>query len=92
MTRFTSSATIASARGVEAFRRGLPDAVSLRRRAITADGHLGRGRVVHVADIEDDPGVAAVTRQLARALGYRSSLVVPMLREGQCPIAGHQSP
>ena len=65
---------------------GIPEAYPMpvaQGQGITAEG-IRRGRVVHVADIEDDPGVAAVTRQLARTLGYRSSLVVPMLRAGQC--------
>jgi len=39
-------------------------------------------RVVEVRDFESDPDVPAPSRPLARALGYRSILVVPMLREG----------
>jgi GAF domain-containing protein/anti-sigma regulatory factor (Ser/Thr protein kinase) len=38
--------------------------------------------VVEVRDFEDDPGIPAPSLPLARALGYRSILVVPMLREG----------
>jgi len=38
--------------------------------------------VVEVRDVENDPGVSDVGRSLARALGYRSNLVVPMLLEG----------
>jgi GAF domain-containing protein/CheY-like chemotaxis protein/anti-sigma regulatory factor (Ser/Thr protein kinase) len=37
--------------------------------------------VVEVRDFEDDPEVPAPSVPLARALGYRSILVVPMLRE-----------
>jgi GAF domain-containing protein len=37
--------------------------------------------VVEVRDFEKDPGVPASSIPLARALGYRSILVVPMLRE-----------
>jgi GAF domain-containing protein/CheY-like chemotaxis protein len=38
--------------------------------------------VVHVPDAENDPQVPPASRQLARAVGYRSILAVPMLREG----------
>jgi GAF domain-containing protein/CheY-like chemotaxis protein len=38
--------------------------------------------VVEVGDFENDPSVPAPSLPLARALGYRSILVVPMLREG----------
>ena len=68
--------------GLEAFRRAYPMPVA-EGQGITAEG-IRTGRVVHVADVEEDPDVPAVTRQLARTLGYRSSLVVPMLRVGQC--------
>ena len=37
--------------------------------------------VVEVRDFENDPGVPAPSLPLARALGYRSILAVPMLRE-----------
>src|SRR5262247_1817045 len=39
--------------------------------------------VVEVRDFETEPGVPATSIPLARTLGYRSILVVPMLREGQ---------
>src|SRR5262245_3233032 len=39
--------------------------------------------VVEVRDFESEPGVPATSIPLARTLGYRSILVVPMLREGQ---------
>ena len=35
-----------------------------------------------MADVEGDPDVPPATRELARAVGYRSVLAVPMLREG----------
>ncbi len=37
---------------------------------------------IHVPDVDDDLEVAPASRQLARVLGYRSILGVPMLREG----------
>jgi two-component system, NtrC family, sensor kinase len=40
------------------------------------------GAAVHVADIEQDPEIWSANLETARALGYRSVLVVPMLREG----------
>src|SRR5262249_62117176 len=39
--------------------------------------------VVEVRDFETEPGVPATSIPLARTLGYRSILVVPMLRDGQ---------
>src|SRR5262245_28095644 len=39
--------------------------------------------IVEVRDFEDESQVPAVSVPLARALGYRGILVVPMLREGQ---------
>jgi two-component system NtrC family sensor kinase len=40
------------------------------------------GAAVHVPDIEQDPEIWSANLETARALGYRSVLVVPMLREG----------
>jgi GAF domain-containing protein len=40
------------------------------------------GKIVEVRDYENDPGVSALTLAVARALGYRSNLAVPLLREG----------
>jgi two-component system, NtrC family, sensor kinase len=40
------------------------------------------GTVVEVRDYESDPDLPPLSVPLARALGYRSHLVVPMLREG----------
>jgi signal transduction histidine kinase len=39
--------------------------------------------VIHIPDIESDPTQAPVTRDLARARGWRSLLGAPMLRDGQ---------
>ncbi|HEY7141753.1 MAG TPA: GAF domain-containing protein, partial [Methylomirabilota bacterium] len=59
------------------------------------------GVVIHVPDVEDDPNVPPASRQLARALNYRSILTVPMLREGhpigaigvgRHEVAGHARP
>ncbi len=38
--------------------------------------------VVHVQDVESDPDVGPLSREIARTTGYRSLLAVPMLREG----------
>ncbi len=40
-------------------------------------------RVVHIADFESDIQAPAFSRRVARTLGYRSMLVVPMLRDEQ---------
>ncbi len=38
--------------------------------------------VIHFHDVLTDPNVTALTRQHARETGYRSGLVVPMVRDG----------
>ncbi len=38
---------------------------------------------VHVRDFESDLGVSSASREMARAVGHRSLLAVPMLREGR---------
>ncbi|MGH7312159.1 MAG: GAF domain-containing protein, partial [Candidatus Rokuibacteriota bacterium] len=67
--------------GLAAMRRQWP-------RPATPDTMTGRAilerRIVHVRDVETDPDVPASTREVARAIGYRSIIAVPMLREGQC--------
>src|SRR5262249_57473918 len=40
------------------------------------------GKIVEVRDYESDPGVPALSLAAARALGHRSNLAVPLLREG----------
>ena len=40
-------------------------------------------RVVHLRDVDTDRDVPEMTRQLARVIGFRSLLAVPMLREGR---------
>ena len=60
-------------------RRAYPRAPSRETQVATAI--LDR-TVVEVRDFENDPGVPAPSLPLARTLGYRSILVVPMLREG----------
>ena len=47
---------------------------------MTARSVLER-RVIHVRDVDTDADVSATTRQLARAIGFRALLTVPMLRE-----------
>jgi GAF domain-containing protein len=65
--------------GRDAFRRGYPRIPS--RDTQVAQAILERA-VVEVRDLMNDPGVSPASLDLARALGYRSNLVVPMLREG----------
>src|SRR5439155_11777041 len=65
--------------GLEEARRMYPRTPSRETQVATAI--LDR-TVVEVRDVENDPGVSDVGRSLARALGYRSNLVVPMLLEG----------
>jgi len=67
-----------TAEGLEALRRVYPRPLSRETQVATAI--LDR-KVVHVPDF-DDPGVPAQSLTLARSLGYRSILVVPMLSEG----------
>src|SRR5262249_27410809 len=61
----------------EAFREAFPKPPS--RDAQVAMAILDRA-VVEVQDYESDPGLPPASLPLARALGYRSNLVVPMLR------------
>ncbi len=65
--------------GLDLVRRVYPRAPS--RETQIAAAILDRS-VVEVRDFENDPGVPAPSLPLARALGYRSILAVPMLREG----------
>src|SRR5262249_26414994 len=62
---------------VEFFQVG-PDAPD----SLTARTILTRA-VVHVPDVENDPGVPARSRDVARRVGYRSMLDVPILFEGR---------
>jgi GAF domain-containing protein len=39
-------------------------------------------RVMHVGDVEAEPNMALGSLSMARILGYRSQIVIPMLREG----------
>src|SRR5262249_44164129 len=65
--------------GLDTVRRVYPRPPSRETQVATAI--LDR-RVVEVRDFENDPDVPATSVPLARALGYRSILAVPMLREG----------
>jgi GAF domain-containing protein/CheY-like chemotaxis protein len=65
--------------GLAAARRAYPRPPSRETQVATAI--LDR-TLVEVRDFENEPGVPATSLPLARALGYRSLLVVPMLREG----------
>jgi GAF domain-containing protein/CheY-like chemotaxis protein len=66
--------------GLEVVRRLYPRSPSRDTQVSTAI--LDRA-VVEVRDFETDPDVNPVSVPLARTLGYRSILVVPMLREGE---------
>jgi two-component system, NtrC family, sensor kinase len=65
--------------GTDLFRSVYPMRPS--RDSVIARSILDR-TVVHVPDAEHDPTVPPASQQLARAVGYRSILGVPMLREG----------
>ena len=54
------------------------------RTSVIAQAILDRA-IVHVRDFESDDGVAQATasRTMARAVGHRSLLAVPMLRDGR---------
>jgi len=65
--------------GREAFRRLYPRRPS--RDTQVAQAILERA-VVTLRDLLNDPGVSQWSIDLARSLGYRSNLVVPMLRDG----------
>jgi len=65
--------------GLESVRLVYPRAPSRETQVGTAI--LDR-TIVEVRDFENDPTVPTPSLPLARALGYRSILVVPMLREG----------
>jgi PAS domain S-box-containing protein len=66
---------------------GLATAHRLFPMPVTRDHVTARAvreaRTIHVHRIQDDPTVAASSRELAIAQGYQTLLVVPMLREGQ---------
>jgi signal transduction histidine kinase len=51
-----------------------------------ATGPAGRaitgGQVIHVHDALNDPSLPAYAAEITRTLGYRSQLVVPMLKDG----------
>jgi GAF domain-containing protein len=67
-----------------------PEAEALMRREYprrpSREGFVARAilerRVIHTSDVEIDPEASDWSRSRARQLGYRSFLVVPMLREG----------
>jgi GAF domain-containing protein len=68
-----------------------PEAEAVLRREYprppSREGFVARAilerRVIHVSDVETDPKASGWSRSRARLLGYRSFLVVPMLREGR---------
>jgi signal transduction histidine kinase len=68
-----------STEAIEAFGQRFP----MRPEGTTTARAILERRVVHVADIFDDPTQNPEALARARALGYRSLLAVPMVREGQ---------
>ncbi len=42
-----------------------------------------RKTIIHIANVENEPTVPSWTLRLARMLGYKSLVVIPMLREGE---------
>src|SRR5215470_15682570 len=64
---------------LDTFRRVYPLPPS--RTSVVAQAILDQ-TVIHVADLEDDLGIPLASREIARAVGHRSLLVVPMLRDG----------
>ena len=64
---------------LDAFRRRFPMPPS---RETTSGRALLDRTVIHVPDIEQDPDFPSASREVARAIGYRSILSVPMLRDG----------
>jgi signal transduction histidine kinase len=64
---------------LELFQRSFPMPPS--REHVSSLAVLDR-TVVHVQDFESDPDIGSLSREIARTIGYRSLLAVPMLREG----------
>jgi GAF domain-containing protein len=66
--------------GLESLQRGFPSPP-------TSQMPVGRAilsrAVVHIHDVLSDPELRTATRTTARAIGYRTIVSVPMLREGQ---------
>ena len=67
---------------LEEFRRVYPLRLS------EATGPVGRairqGVTLHFPDVLEDPNLPEYTRRISRVLGYRTQLVVPMMRQGVC--------
>ena len=69
-----------------------PEAAALHAAAFPARpdraGLVGRAirqrTILQVPDVESDPQINETTRKIARTIGYRSAVSVPMLKEGQC--------
>src|SRR4030095_8536139 len=57
-------------------------------RPVTTDTITGRAisehQVVHIRDVETDSGIPLSSREVAKSVGWRNVVAVPMLREGQC--------
>ena len=68
-----------SAEARDAFHRRYPAPPS---RASVVTGAILDRTVIHIRDFEDDPGATPASLEMARAIGHRSLLVVPLLRDG----------
>jgi signal transduction histidine kinase len=66
--------------GLETMARLFPRAPSRETPVATA---IADSVVVEVRDFESQPGILPLSLRVARTLGYRSLLVVPMLRDGK---------
>jgi GAF domain-containing protein len=70
-----------SPEALEPFRRTLPHRLS-ESCTLVAQAMLS-GEVVGIDDIERHSVISASVREVARAVGYRSVIAVPMMREGR---------
>jgi two-component system, NtrC family, sensor kinase len=66
--------------GLAAFRRAYPMPVDTDSNTTRA---IRERRPIHVTDVQTDPAMASGVRSIAHALGFRSLIMVPMLREAQ---------
>ncbi|MBI3660592.1 GAF domain-containing protein, partial [Candidatus Acetothermia bacterium] len=66
---------------VEELNRVLPAPIESAP-SISAEA-VRRQTIIHIADIENEPTVPSWTLRVARKLGYKSIVAIPMLREGE---------
>ncbi len=70
----------AQARGVDEFQQTYPQPLTRSGSLITRA--IVERAVVHIPDVGADPDVPEASLRLARSIGYRGTLTVPMVREG----------